>query len=198
VYREISSGKETGEIAAQAIAQMESGSLRVDSIADLTVDLRQLKHADPTLGVISAYLYDSVGDIESIRRMAYYYIDNFQAIPYDIALLAQVEGRRNAEGLLEVTVPEVSARAPLTEKERQFTWTFEQTPSRSGVVGGFWPWMRQGWTFLDDPSDSELGLIDPAISAVRSQLTSARFTTFTEKGGTDLVKLLGMVRIPSQ
>ncbi len=197
LYREVYSGKDTAGIAARAISQMESGALRADDITDLAVDLRQLKHADPTLGVIGAYLYDSIGDVESIRRMAYYYSENRQAIPYDIALLADVEAHRGANGLFYVTVPAVPARQPRTESERRFSWTHEATVERTSVVGGLWPWMRQGWTFLDDPSDFESGLIHPGIPALRSQLTSARFTTLSEQGGNELAMLLGLIRWPA-
>jgi hypothetical protein len=194
VYRELYTQKSTGDLVASAIAQMESGSLRSDSIADLVVELRQSKHVDPTLGVISAYLYDSIGDVESIRRMAFHYIQHHQAIPYDIALLAQVEGRRNAKGLLQVDIPDVMVREPRTQKERQFLWTWEHTPASTGIVAGFWPWMRQGWTFLEDSTEAEFGLVRPGITALRSQLTSARFATLTQQGGRELVHVFGMHR----
>lgn len=193
LYREVYTDKSMGGLAARAITEMESGSLRADSIADLTVELRQSKHADPTLGVISAYLYDSIGDLDSIRRMAWYYIQHAQGIPYDIALLAQAPARRNANGLLEIDIPAVPQRLPRTEKEKQFSWTCTATPSATGIVAGLWPWMRQGWGYLDDPTDVEAGLIDPAIAALRSQLTSARFTTFNAQGGGQLATYLGCI-----
>jgi hypothetical protein len=54
-------------------------------------------YIDPLVGVISAYLYDSIGDIDSIRQMAFYYAKAQQAIPYDIALLASLKGVNIAE-----------------------------------------------------------------------------------------------------
>jgi hypothetical protein len=195
-YRDPHDAQNTGDLAAQAIARLESGALRADAIDDLAVDLRQHKHADPVLGVISAYLYDSIGATEDIRRMAYFYVSRGQSIPYYIALLAQLGGRRNASGLLEIDVPGVPPRAPRTERETQFDWTCQATYTVTGTVAGLWPWMRQGWAFLDDPTDQELGLVDPNIVALAAQLTTARFTTFNRQGGAALAQYLGLVPFP--
>lgn len=200
-YRDLSYGAEyedTGNLAAKAMGRLESGSLRADSIADLAVELRRYKHVDPILGVITAYLYDSIGSVDDIRRLAYFYVACGQAIPYDIALLAQVTGRRNPAGLLEIDIPVVPARAALTEKETQYDWTCQATYAVTGIVAGLWPWMHQGWAFLDAPSDRELGLVDPNIVAFAPQLTTARFTTFNfnPEGGAALVQYIGLVAFP--
>jgi hypothetical protein len=117
VYRELNATMETANLASDAICQMESGSLRADTVSALAAQLREFKHVDPTLGVISAYLYDSIGDVENIRRMAGFYVDNGQAIPYDIVLLAQVETQwSDSHSQLEVSIPYVPYRAePLAE-----------------------------------------------------------------------------------
>src|ERR1700730_17338308 len=101
--------------------------------------------------MISAYLYDASGDSDSIRRMASFYAEYNQAIPYDIALLGGLHGNRTERGFV-VEVPEVKERRPRTDAEEQRYWTHCRMEARSGLVGGLWPWMRQGWTFLDDPS----------------------------------------------
>lgn len=191
VYREIYAAPRIAQLTEQAIAGMEEGGLRSDAIMDLALELRQDKHADPVLGVISAYLYDSIGDVDSIRRMAFYYIQHAQPIPYDVALLAQLLGKLR-EGLLWTTVPEVPAREPRTERERQFTWAYSSTPSASGIVGGWWPWLRQGWTFLDDPADDGSTLILPGLIELTPQLTSARFTTLDTDGGHRMARLFGL------
>ena len=162
IYRQVDAMADTAATAELAIAKMESGALRVDDATDLAVNLRQMKHVDPVLGVISAYLYDSIGDIDNIRRMAFYYLANNQSIPYDIALLAQVRAEWR-DGLLWAHVPAVSNREPRTEAERSAEWTHSATPERIGEVGGLWPWMRQGWTFLDDPADDGSTLIRPGL-----------------------------------
>src|SRR5439155_13539231 len=116
-------------------------------------ELRIDKHLDPVRGVFAAYLYDSIGDIESIRRMAVGYVVHAQPIPYDIALLAELEAERGADGLLHVTVPAVPARQPRTDREKEFPWTYGATTEAVGHVGGFWPLLRQGWAYLDDDPD---------------------------------------------
>lgn len=194
VYRMVYSQDDTVHIAAKAIAQMEAGNLRANAISNLTAQLRQLKHVDPTLGVISAYLYDSIGDLDSIRRMAYFYVSHGQGIPYDIALLAQSSAWRSPDdGLLHLQVPAVPERAPRTDVEQQFEWTWQMTPAVEGEVAGLWPWMRQGWAFLEDPTDMEMGLVDPFIASLRSQLTSARFSTLDFQGGRRLAAYLNMI-----
>jgi hypothetical protein len=120
--------------------------------------------------------------------MAYFYASRGQFIPYDIALLAQLGGCRNTSGLLEIDVPGVPIRAPRTKRETQFDWTCQATYTVTGTVAGLWPWMRQGWAFLDDPTDQELGLVDPN--------TTARFTTFNPQGGAALTQYLGLVPFP--
>jgi hypothetical protein len=193
VYRELFAPVDTGALAASAISQMESGSLRADALSALAAHLRKLKHVDPTLGVISAYLYDSIGDVANIRRTACFYIENGQAIPYDIVLLAQVEAQWNANRMqFEASIPDVPSQEPRNDIEREHPWTCCAMKAATGVVAGFWPWMRQGWAFLDAPLDIELGLILPGIAEMRTQLTSARFTTFSKEGGKKLASLFRM------
>ena len=45
------------------LARLKDGGLRSTDIPDLAVKLRMYKHADHVLGVVSAYLYDSIGDV---------------------------------------------------------------------------------------------------------------------------------------
>ena len=193
VYRELFAPVDTGALAASAISQMESGALRADSLSALAAQLRKLKHVDPTLGVISAYLYDSIGDVANIRRTACFYVENGQAIPYDIVLLAQVEAQWNTNRRqFEASIPDVPSQEPRNDIEREHPWTCCAMKAATGVVAGFWPWMRQGWAFLDAPLDIELGLILPGIAEMRTQLTSARFTTFSKEGGKKLASLFRM------
>ena len=192
VYREIYSMPQVATATEDAIVQLERGGLRADDATDLAAELRHDKHADPVRGVISAYLYDSIGDVESIRRMAFFYLQHEQAIPYDIALLAQLEGERRDDGLLWATVPAVPAREPRTEKERALGWTYSATEELAGVVGGFWPWLRQGWAFLDDPADDGSTLVLPGLIEVADDVTAARFTTLHHAGARRLADVFGL------
>ena len=191
VYRRRGGLVETAAVAEEAIGQLEEGGLRADSATNLAVRLRGEKHADPVLGVISAYLYDAIDDIDSIRRMAYYYTAHDQPIPYDIVLLAQLRGEFR-DGRFHVNVPAVMKRAPRTEHELPNDWTFSATPAVAGEVGGLWPWMRQGWTFLDDPLDSESTLIVPGLVDLIPFLRTGRFAMFGTEGGQRLAQRFGL------
>lgn len=188
IYRPIDATPDTAATAEFAISKMESGALRADDASDLAVNLRQMKHLDPVLGVISAYLYDSMGDVDNIRRMAFYYLAHNQPIPYDIALLAQLRGEWR-DGLLWAHVPSVPKREPRTEAERLTEWTHSATPERTGQVAGLWPWMRQGWTFLDDPADDGSTLVTPGLIELTRHLAPGRFVMFDRGGGRRLAAI---------
>ena len=195
VYREVYSPPQAARATEDAIGRLENGAMQADEAMDLAVELRQGKHADPVRGVISAYLYDSIGDVESIRRMAFYYIRHGQMIPYDIALLAQLKSGMSDDGLLWATVPAVPSREPRTEQESQVGWAHSATEEATGVVGGFWPWLRQGWTFLDDPAADGSTLVLPGLIEVAAELTSARFTTLNFAGSRRLASMFDLTSI---
>jgi hypothetical protein len=192
VYREVGTESQVATATEDAIVELERGGLRADDATDLAAELRQRKHADPVRGVISAYLYDSIGDVESIRRMAFYYLRHGQAIPYDIALLAQLEGARRDDGMLWATVPAVPARKPRTDDERRLRWTYEKTQEKTGLVAGFWPWLRQGWAFLDDPAEDGSTLVLPGLIEAADDLTPARFSTLHHAGARRLADAFGL------
>jgi hypothetical protein len=174
-----------------ALAALDRAALRADAATDLAVQLRIKKHSNPVLGVISAYLYDAIGDIDSIRRMASFYAMYDEAIPYDIALLGGLRGERKEHGFV-VEIPEVKKRTPRTKAEREHSWTHCRMKARTGLVGGLWPWMRQGWTFLDDAGDVSSPLILPGLVDLRSGLMRSRFTTFEKDAALALARLCGL------
>ncbi|WP_437720488.1 hypothetical protein [Sorangium sp. So ce861] len=189
VYHESWFDRSVSKAAVEALGRMERGELRASAVLDEAVDLRQAKHVDPVLGAVSAYLYDAIGDLDNIRRMAWAYYARRQAIPYDIAVLAQLEAHVGSDGLLRVDIPAVPAREPRTEKEERFLWTHQATPPARGVVAGFWPLLRQGWAFLDDPV-----LAPPELLELTSHLTRARFSTLDREGARRLSTLFGLQR----
>ena len=192
VYREVDTQPEVATATEDAIGELERGGLRADDATDLAAELRHGKHADPIRGVISAYLYDSIGDVDSIRRMAFYYLQYGQALPYDIALLARLEGERRDDGLLWATVPAVPSREPRTEDEQGLGWTYSATREMTGPVGGLWPWLRQGWAFLDDPAEDGSTLVLPGLIEAADDLTPARFTTLHHAGARRLADAIGL------
>lgn len=177
----------------EALMALERGSVRSGVASDLAVKLRRMKHVDPVLGVLSAYLYEPMDDIDNIRRMASYYIESGQAIPYDIALLGGLH-LASTDGGLTAKVPEVGARQPRTEGERSAIWTHEPTEARSGAVGGFWPWMRQGWAFMDHLIGAGTELDTAELVRIRAGLTRSRFTTFREPMARRLIEIYGFVQ----
>jgi hypothetical protein len=191
VYRGLGSDAPVGSSpAAAALGRMERGGLRASAILDDAVELRQLKHFDPVLGAVSAYLYDSIGDVDSIRRMAYAYQSQGEPIPYDIALLGQLEGHESTVGL-HVDIPEVPARDPRTEKEARFGWTYGKTRRAQGTVAGCWPLLRQGWEFFEDSP-----LVMPGLVELTRHLTPAPFATLDAHGAARVAALLGLERRP--
>ena len=181
-----------GLLGDEAVAQLESGRLEGEALRDFVVQVRLQKHNDPTLGAISAYFYESLGDVESLRQMAYYYIKHDQPIPFDIVVLAALPVRR-VDGKLVASVPATKPRPPLSEWERKHSWTFQATPADEGPVGGLWPWMRRGWAFLDDgPSD----LIDPVLIEATKHLAPARFSTLRPEGAALLAERFGLAVRP--
>lgn len=144
-----------------------------------------------SLGVIAAYLYDSEGDLESIRRMAHFYIKRGQAIPYDVAMLAQLDAEWRGEELW-VKVPALPSRI---NPARDSLWDSRPVKEGRGLVGGFWPWMRQGWAFLDAPDDAGSKLIHPALLQARGHLMRARFATVYPTGSAILANAFGLKRV---
>lgn len=191
VYRDPSAPPHIIAPTEEALADLDSGALRADRATDLAVQLREWKHADPILGVISAYLYDAIGDVDSIRRMASFYARSGEAIPYDIALLGGLHGTRTERGF-KVEVPEVQERKPRTDAEKKHDWTYCGMKAREGFVGGLWPWMRQGWAFLYDSRDEGSSLILPGLVELRSGLTRSRFATFEKDSALALARLCGL------
>jgi hypothetical protein len=182
------------EAAAQAIVAMENGGLRANAAADLAIKLRKEKHRDPVLGVISAYLYDAIGDVESIRRMAGYYVQEYQPIPYDIALLALVPGYKKADGHLWVQLPPVEKSSPRTEAEAEHSWTYSEMPAMEGLVAGRWPWMRQGWAYIEQPFEIEVPLIERNLADLAQHIAPSRFTPLDAEGAQQLIQIFQLER----
>jgi hypothetical protein len=177
--------------ADAALAAMENGTLGMEVVTDFTTVLRQGKHRDPLLGVISAYLYDSIGDLSNIRRMGYYYFQNHQSVPYDIALLAQVPSEMRNDQLW-IKIPAIARQNPRTPAESGLSWTYEKLDASEGPVAGFWPWMRQGWTYLSDPMDIENGLIRGPLANLTNNLSPGRFVMVDQAGGRILSEFFGL------
>jgi hypothetical protein len=139
------------QVALQAIDDFVAGRLQVDSLDRLAADLRHEKHADPMLGVICAYLYRAVADYDNIRRMAYFYVTQGQAVPYDIALLGAMQVSRDEQGNLRLSVPAVKARESRQNTPSLPDYATQATPAVEARIGGRCPWLGLGWDYVNDP-----------------------------------------------
>lgn len=133
--------------SAEALKGMSSGVLRSEDIPVLAAAMRVLKHADPLYGIVAAYLYHRVGDIENIRRMCAYYWKHGEDVPFDIAMLAQLELQLHGGGFF-VDVPEIREvpRSQRAEDAPHFVW--EGMPTARVTVAGVTPVLRVGWQHL--------------------------------------------------
>lgn len=168
--------KETqSELVADLLARLQVGGLDAGDAGDLAAASRNSKHANPVLGCIAAYLYASVGDVDGVRSVAAYYSLRAEAVPLDVALLAN-SPIRDADGLLSFDVPEVDARDPRTPVEAAHPFTFEATPGFQDVpIAGRLPWLRAGWRLLASTP------VDP--SAVRWREEVGALSGYLRRGG---------------
>jgi hypothetical protein len=193
VYRDQMLKPESTFPVIQAIVGLEAGGLRYDDVISIAANLKRGKRIDPMIGVICAYLYDSVGDIDGIRRIAWHYARYRQPIPFDVALLAQVTVQHDNLGL-GAFIPAVAARSARSDAEQSNPLTLRATTDILGRVGGMWPWMRQGWSYLDEHTRDGSGLIATGLSELVREVAPARFATLSREGGLRLASLFGLVR----
>lgn len=135
---------------------------------------RRVKHKDPTLGVVAAYLYDAIGDVDNIRRMCWFYAEYGQDIPFDIALLADLP-IVSARGRLTIDIPAI-AKADVSAFDKDlpdYVSRATEEVAEAGVAGCM-PMTRGGWSRLHTTGlELHRELLDLA-----DELTDASLTTF--------------------
>ncbi len=132
---------------AEALKGLANGTLIAEDIGVLAHRMRRGKHADPMLGIVCAYLYNSVGDINNIRRMCYYYYQHDQHVPFDIAMLAGLPLQPTDAGGFVIEVPAVPDDTTGRAREMpRYAW--EATPAVTVGVAGVTPVVRAGWPHL--------------------------------------------------
>lgn len=176
-----------GSTASEALRNMAMASLghSFGNPYDNAAQIRAEKHIDPVLGAIAAYSYYQIGEIDEIRRMAYYYAFNHQAIPFDIAMLAQLELKDSEFGYYG-EVPGIEAREPKTWREEEADYTHAATNPETVLVAGRFPWLTRGWSFVDDNRNASIRALEPIAKHVSSSL----FTTLSPEGGPLLLQYL--------
>ncbi len=173
----------------EAIAFHAAGTLTEKQVSNLIQKMRARKHQDPVLGVLACYLHDRAGDIDNIRRTAYYFAQVGQAIPFDIALLARLTARRGQGGLIEVEIPPVEQGSARPGRAALPDYMRARTQQATGIVAGAFPWLREGWALLDSGGESDLYPAD--LACIAAEILPAPFTTLTPAGGAQLAGLLG-------
>lgn len=131
--------------SAEAIKGLSLGYLQASDAPKIAEQIRYAKHLDPMMGIVAAYLYKIAGDTDNIRRMAFYYADSGQPIPFDIAMLGDLT-LYQSKGTFETIVPPVVEAIEADDDAASFTK--RATPQRSGTIAGVAPTLRAGWPYL--------------------------------------------------
>lgn len=170
----------------EVMARLRASGLARERAPEVLAALRGHKHADPMLGVLAAYLHESMGDIDNVRRTAWYFAQRNQPIPFDIALLGRLEAHRtDVPGLVEVVIPEVPEDTGMRSGPGYLR---AATPAGTGRVAGAFPFLRQGWGLLDPEGRGDL--YPAGLAALAEHLRPAPFTTLDAAGGAELARLL--------
>jgi hypothetical protein len=142
--------------AQQALFLLEKGQLRAGHAHEIASHLRIAKHANPLLGIVCAYLYDLIGDLDSINRMCHFYVAHAQPIPFDIAMLAGGELRRAADRPGLVTSFKNTKKDKALASNRALAhldYLWRETPDGEGSVAGVAPLLRVGWPRIGTRSE---------------------------------------------
>ncbi|WP_083280470.1 caspase family protein [Pseudomonas citronellolis] len=167
------------------IADLQAGNLSADQVDDIAAKLREAKHINPTLGAIASYLYDYTGDIDSIRRMAFFYCFYAQPMPFDVAFMGLLSTKEGQDGIV-ADVPPIPARPQSLANSRLPGWVTRATDGGVGQVAGLWPWLRQGWQFMEDPAPQEKAAAE-GLRDVAKFLLPSQFSSFKEQGAGILI-----------
>lgn len=122
--------------------------------------------------------------------MAYFYCEHNQAIPFDIVFMGLLETNLNSIGY-SVCVPEVEARENTVDSKFLPEWVSQGTGPRNGLVGGLWPWFRQGWQYVEKPEQVEK-MVTVNLHQVIRHLMPSQFTSFNRKGAEILIQQFNM------
>ncbi len=163
------------------------GEIRASDVDEVAAKLRRQKHYNPMMGAISSYLYDYTGDIDSIRRMAYFYCRSEQDIPYDIALMSMLPNFSMSDR--NVKIPAVRKREVLNINLPN--WVSQETEDVSGRVAGYWPWLKQGWQFTKELACEKKSFYFN-LENIIPHLLELEYSAFNKIGATILINEFGL------
>lgn len=176
--------------AAEALKGLSARTLNAEDTAILAEDMRYLKHADPMYGIVSAYLYNSIGDVANIRRMCFYYESHGQDVPFDIAMLAQLELKDRGDGGFYVEVPKVAALPAEERRANAPSFVWEETPAVTVDIAGVTPLLRVGWQYIQASDHT----VHRKCLELTGNLTEAPISTF--QGAEVGARLINILKEP--
>jgi hypothetical protein len=181
------------DFVRDVLARLSAGLLNATAIVDIAAQARRGKHIDFILGCLAAYLYDSIGDLDGIRSIAYFFTKRDQIVPLDIALLSGGLIRQNDKGQMTVDIPATTERQARTAVERAHRSTHQATPLVKGAeIGGRAPWLRSGWRAIDTANIDESAWTwrEEALGII-PHLERGEFSAVNGQGAEALRNLLG-------
>ncbi len=170
-----------------AINALANGDLSSADRFLMAAAVRRMKHEDPMLGVVAAYLYDAIGDVDNVRRMCWFYSQKGQDIPFDIAMLADVPFIYQ-EGILIAEIPAVEHAATNDSFAELPDYVTCATDEVSCGIAGRMPILRGGWNRLRHLRFE----LNAGLFELSGELTAASLTTFS--GVEVLHKLRSLLR----
>lgn len=170
---------------ADAIADLQAGGLSEQVMRDIATWVRQGKRADPVRSVIAAAFYARLGDLDNIRRTAWYVHQYGQAIPPDLALLGRFTIKRKDDQLIAF-VPATPQRTPEAGAELEVAYATHATPAVKVRLAGIAPWLRQSWEMFEVVPGKRAA----QMAGLEPFLTRALFTTLTAEGGERLAAII--------
>ena len=173
--------------ALGAISDFAAGKIGADRIDELAGRLRSNKHADPALGAICAYLYRATADFDSIRRLAYFYVQHQQPVPFDIALLGAMKVTGEDNGALRLEVPAVRERVRGPGTPDLPDYVTAATPATEAWIAGRCPWLGLGWDYVGLPRPEWAALVD-GLAAHASAVRRSGFTVLPNATGLALAE----------
>ena len=177
---------------AEVVLDLHGGKLSINDIEDIGQKLTQTQFRYPVLACVAAYLYDAIGDIDSIRRMAHIFVARNQAVPFDIAML----GKLKRVSKYRVELPNVDARPPEHSHDALPKLAYKKYGATRGNIAGLCPWLNMGWDHLQSARHKMYYF--EGFDKFYGSTASSVFTMLNETGGKTAIDQWGYVPLLGQ